>query len=509
MVKTRSKAAPFHASSSSAQMYVCCSSSPPTSSVSAPCKSKRRRAVAKPERKRKSRQKQNAIAKAFHPVLPGETGKKRAKSARHSSPKRLTLSSKPRNKLKPDLNPNPKAACKSLTGKGFKNNRNDLPACNSSLKASADKSATLTVEKGDNFIFSEKCTRTREKRNSEALYQATCQKVRTSEATDACSEERDHDQAIEGIHSEWTSEQDSALQSAYFRVRPSSNFWFEVSKKVPGKTANQCFDRFYSAYPTPSTAQPRSRKLASESPVRTISFSSPMPSLNSKVRFGRGKQGLLKAHQTVRHILRQQRIADGTYETDVFTAVEQFKARNPLLQDCINRAPSPLATAALKEKDTFSERSLLGTPASCFGATKSESNLWYSVSSKQSPKCGLDENTPTTRSAAKKQLLSPEVLKAERDPGRLDRFLDMLHLRRVDKRKKTAAGGSQDSQQNSKAERTFTQCVADARKAIMSDATEVLEAVRQENARMAAEEENSFLLDHFEEEESLLLLADD
>lgn len=51
---------------------------------------------------------------------------------------------------------------------------------------------------------------------------------------------------------EWTAEQRAALQRAYLTVQPSQrNFWQQVAKMVPGKTALECCNCKFDELPTP------------------------------------------------------------------------------------------------------------------------------------------------------------------------------------------------------------------------------------------------------------------
>lgn len=378
--------------------------------------------------------------------------------------------------------------------------------------ASNDEDDLVKDEGGRNPNFVQgnwKSNSSRCNRNPKTLPQGSCnKKARIRNPTPEPPSETgpvecSHDEFESLKHEKgWTMEQDMALQNAYFQVRPSSNFWFEVSKKVSGKTAKECFDRYYSGHPTPPITQSRSRKPAAESPVRTISFPSPRLSFDSKPHFGRGKQGLLKAHQTVRHILRQQRVADGNYEADVFSAVE----KNSLLQDCTNWVTS--SSPALKGEIILSESSV-ATPDNCLvgNGRRDNEELWQYVSLKQKAQFDHDPNQSITRLSVQGQLLSPEVLKRESNPGRLDRFLDMLHLRRVEKKKSFSVKGTTQSgyraENRQKSEGRFTQCVSAARDAIITDAKKVLKTVL--NRQAAVEEEASLLFDDVEEESSLML----
>ncbi|GKU98715.1 hypothetical protein SLEP1_g11681 [Rubroshorea leprosula] len=68
------------------------------------------------------------------------------------------------------------------------------------------------------------------------------------------------DDAI-GVVQGWTKEQEVALQRAYFAAKPSPHFWKKVSKLVPGKSAQDCFDKIHSDLIIPPQPQPRSKAI--------------------------------------------------------------------------------------------------------------------------------------------------------------------------------------------------------------------------------------------------------
>ncbi|KAK4403340.1 hypothetical protein Sango_0702600 [Sesamum angolense] len=75
----------------------------------------------------------------------------------------------------------------------------------------------------------------------------------------------------------WTKEQELALQRAYFTAKPTPHFWKKVAKMslpylenvklVPGKSAEECFDRIQSDLLTPSQPRTRSRAKKNLSPL--------------------------------------------------------------------------------------------------------------------------------------------------------------------------------------------------------------------------------------------------
>ncbi|XP_061362556.1 uncharacterized protein LOC133306274 [Gastrolobium bilobum] len=72
----------------------------------------------------------------------------------------------------------------------------------------------------------------------------------------------------------WTKEQELALQTAYFTAKPCPYFWKNVSKLVPGKSQQECFDRIHRDHITPPPSQPRSRaKTIKSTPLHKFSIS--------------------------------------------------------------------------------------------------------------------------------------------------------------------------------------------------------------------------------------------
>ncbi|CAL0311830.1 unnamed protein product [Lupinus luteus] len=72
----------------------------------------------------------------------------------------------------------------------------------------------------------------------------------------------------------WTKEQELALQRAYLAAKPSPHFWKNVSRLVPGKSQQECFDRIHYDHITPRQSQPRSRaKTITLSPLHQFSLS--------------------------------------------------------------------------------------------------------------------------------------------------------------------------------------------------------------------------------------------
>jgi hypothetical protein len=148
----------------------------------------------------------------------------------------------------------------------------------------------------------------------------------------------------------------------------------------------------------------------------------------------------------VRNILRNQRVADGGYEADIFAAVE-------------------------KGEEEEEEEALPSSSLSCLDLVVPSSLLSSSGS--------VDKERGFLN-----QLHSPEVLKRETNPTRLDRYLDMLHLRRADKKAK-----------NDDDDVRPTGSISAARNAIITSAQEVLERVSKEKEKASVEYDESDVQD--------------
>ncbi|XP_024515010.1 uncharacterized protein LOC112340566 [Selaginella moellendorffii] len=134
-----------------------------------------------------------------------------------------------------------------------------------------------------------------------------------------------------GDGEDWTEEQEARLHNAHLAVRATPNFWRDIAKLVPGKTADECFHRFYSAHPTPPLApQQHGRRVCLSSPIRPLEgkLLSPTRLLHqkqaAKIRKvgGRSTKAIFQSHKAVREILRKQQIDDQGYEEDAFAALE-------------------------------------------------------------------------------------------------------------------------------------------------------------------------------------------
>ncbi|CAH9135504.1 unnamed protein product [Cuscuta epithymum] len=122
---------------------------------------------------------------------------------------------------------------------------------------------------------------------------------------------------VDFLTKEWTKEQELALQRAYYSAKATPHFWKKVSKMVPGKSAQECFDRIHSDHMTPP--QPRQRSRVKQA----IPFLSPLCSsklldpMNPKPKKRISKKA-------VREMLHKQcKVERDTMEKDLFTLLEE------------------------------------------------------------------------------------------------------------------------------------------------------------------------------------------
>ncbi|QCD90758.1 hypothetical protein DEO72_LG4g1718 [Vigna unguiculata] len=127
------------------------------------------------------------------------------------------------------------------------------------------------------------------------------------------------------IRKGWTKEQDLALQSAYLTAKPSPHFWKNVSKLVPGKSQQECFDRIHIDHATPVQLQPRSRAKTLKSPIHEFSLSASklLDPIDIKVR----RSNVLKpknimTQKSVEKQLQRKLVGDLDGAGDIFSVLE-------------------------------------------------------------------------------------------------------------------------------------------------------------------------------------------
>ncbi|KAL4186427.1 hypothetical protein AMTRI_Chr09g14080 [Amborella trichopoda] len=200
----------------------------------------------------------------------------------------------------------------------------------------------------------------------------------------------------------WSEDQEAALQKAYLTVKPVPKFWKEVSKLVPGKSAQECFDRIHSVLPTPSLSRPRSTisgksvtKMGSLTPYKDKVL---LPAGHKPNRTSSGKRSLL-ARKTVRHLLRKHSRVEQGHEVDLFALIEG--------------SDSPLC-------------SLPPTPDCLY-----KPSTFLQSNQKVHPVLHSKPLSEIKNIQVQQGLMSPEVLKQVKNLALHEKYIDQLHSREM------------------------------------------------------------------------------
>ncbi|KAL0928532.1 hypothetical protein M5K25_000420 [Dendrobium thyrsiflorum] len=195
----------------------------------------------------------------------------------------------------------------------------------------------------------------------------------------------------------WNNEQEEALQKAYLIAKPSPHFWKKVSRMVPGKSAQECFDKIHASIVTPLSSQPRPRtKKKSPSPIANFNLSANILPQVPEIEAGRLRRCRAKklaAQKTVRHLLRKHRLTDLTEPADHFSLLESSQIK--------------IAVNALNTTST--SPFLSQQPGEKFSANTQKFSRFKLLTSPDGP--------------------SPQVLKQIKNRALHDRYIDQLHHR--------------------------------------------------------------------------------
>ncbi|KAI3523418.1 hypothetical protein L1887_01525 [Cichorium endivia] len=195
-----------------------------------------------------------------------------------------------------------------------------------------------------------------------------------------------------GITHGWTKDQESALERAYLQAKPTPHLWKRVSKLVPGKSAQECFDKIHGSHLTPPPPRLRCRPRIPNSPLSASKF------LKTKKPKSR-KQKRHIIQRTVRHMLQNQ-YKEQEPEPDLFSVLEPTFTQS-LNHNLMLTTPIDM-DVVLKRSSTVDKKSL-----SRFSGT----------------------TTTTT-------LVSPRVLKQVKNRVLHDMYIDQLHCREESRSKK-------------------------------------------------------------------------
>ncbi|XP_031109856.1 uncharacterized protein LOC116014013 [Ipomoea triloba] len=202
----------------------------------------------------------------------------------------------------------------------------------------------------------------------------------------------------------WTKEQELALQKAYFAAKATPKFWKKVAKMVPGKSAQECFDRIHLDHLTPPQPRPRSRAKKAGLLLSPPSASKLLQTADANAKKLRCSK--LKSHfsqKAVREMLEKQyNNIDRDKEADVFSVLEsRTDQSNEALQEAANVVTPEVKLERVSFLGRCSERS-------SSGHKDQRSRL---------------SNLPGAA------LFSPPVLKPIKNKALHDRYIDQLHCR--------------------------------------------------------------------------------
>lgn len=251
----------------------------------------------------------------------------------------------------------------------------------------------------------------------------------------------------------WTVDQEMALQRAYFGAKPSPHIWKKISKLVPGKSAQECFDKIQMDSIT--TPQPQLRHYSkanrtNPSPVGRFSLSGGklLESTKLNVKKPKGnKRTKSHAHKAVRHLLQKQNLANQGFKRDLFSILESTTSSFP------DVAPEPKVLATPQCK--------VGTPGYL------HENRQRSSSSSQQKSFSRFKGSSCLAS-----IVSPPVLKRVKNMAIHEKYIDQLHNREA---KRTAAGRRQVSaSENMKENVKKLDVIQEAKNNLVSEARDMI-----------------------------------
>ncbi|CAI9780812.1 unnamed protein product [Fraxinus pennsylvanica] len=281
----------------------------------------------------------------------------------------------------------------------------------------------------------------------------------------------------------WTKEQELALQRAYLTAKPTPHFWKKVARMVPGKSAQECFDRIQSENLTPSHPRVRSRaRKKNESPL-LLSASKLLISAETKIKkFRSSKRKSLLAQKTVRQLLEKQQNTDQDYEADLFTVLE------------------PTTSPSTKY---FDENAAFATPV--------QSNKGHGLLKKCQKKSSSAHKKQLSRlkSSCNAAFVSPPVLKQIKNKALHEKYIDQLHWREARRKAASLKNAKCIKSKNDKTDSHFENenAVKAAKDALIFNTQEAINQLRsQQSSKINIDDigDDCFLSDVDEGEDGFL-----
>ncbi|AES95895.2 hypothetical protein MTR_5g030750 [Medicago truncatula] len=250
----------------------------------------------------------------------------------------------------------------------------------------------------------------------------------------------------------WSKEQELALSTAYFTAKPSPHFWKNVSKLVPGKSKQDCFDRVHHDFHTPPQCQPRSRaKAINSSPLHQFSISASKLLIPTGKKAG--KSNILKpksivTQKSIENLLQRHLKVDQNHKGDIFSVLE------PNID--------------------FSTNAILPGQELCTPKQQKENQGFLQSSSIHKHKKSLSR---FSGSSDVKDLASPPVLKQVKNKVQHEKYVNQLRFRDLRRRaastraKKSVGGEGKGIQK--------TDVVKAAKVALLSEARDAIKNFQQ------------------------------
>ncbi|GFP86318.1 hypothetical protein PHJA_000775600 [Phtheirospermum japonicum] len=207
----------------------------------------------------------------------------------------------------------------------------------------------------------------------------------------------------------WSENQELALRRAYFTAKPTPHFWKKVAKMVPGKSAEDCFNKIHSDHLTPSEPKTRSRANKKQPSPVSYSASKLLSPAGTKPRRQRPERRTLLAQKTVRHLLQKQRTEDQDYKADLFSVLEPSTELSPL---------------------EFQESPSFASPV--------PNRLTRCLEMSSS---GHKKQVSRLSSSQKAGFISPPVLKQIKNKALHEKYIDQLHCRDAKRKAQSLRSG--------------------------------------------------------------------
>ncbi|KAF8020138.1 hypothetical protein BT93_G0747 [Corymbia citriodora subsp. variegata] len=265
----------------------------------------------------------------------------------------------------------------------------------------------------------------------------------------------------------WTKEQEAALQRAYFSAKPTPHFWKKVSRFVPGKSAQECFDKIHSDHLTPTQSRLRSRaNRRNESYIERspLSASKILKSPKPLIKRLSSKKKSLLAHKTVRQLLQKQNHSDQTCEADFFSVLE------PNVDPSTKELTTVLVTPDNLQK-------MQGSRLKCRERSSS------------------GNKKPVSRfcSSSRIPLISPPVLKQVKNRALHEKYLDQLHIREAKRNSALEVKVTSGEANKMEVDAKKMGAVKAAKHALLSDVNDAINQLRHLQGNAATDSDDDIL----------------